>query len=626
MMDQPFFLWALPLLALPWLLQLLRPQKPQRLFFPQMYLLREVILKVRLRKKPNPLWLNLIRCGLLLALLLSLIGVFWPTPTLNPEAAQILLIDDSFYAQADGERGTAGDFWAEQMESAHKLLAGMLEQQKVALVGLSGRPSSWLSVKEAQSEINLWTPSYKGEHWLSVGLQLDRLLRQSTHSALELHVLGEGYSETQQEAAAVLQKFSRQMSIHWPTPKPKKIIENFSLQVETWISATHLVASGRVVPSIQKPYTLRFKGMDGTVEEKTFEGSFRWEFPLTSSGFLELVYSDGFYLDQQIPISGGLQGHGQLFLWKHREAQQRLQDPDYYLEKALSQIAQEQHWDLNLLNPKDWKNLTGGMGDTLVIQDPPYLSENEAQSLERFWKKGGDIFVFLGPRTPLEIFDPCPWMPAQILSRFENDHTILWPKDWTGQCPLFEKLIFKGGWTFKQLHPQSKVLARRADGSPVWIEGPPSETGGRIHLLSSPFHLAWSKATLQADFPTALGLILKGDHEESLTNIYEAGSSFPKSVVATKTLLGSTSTNEMSPGIFELTHANGAVQMVMVRFSRDRYQQRTSIPRTDRMELAFVQTSHRQRMDVFFAVLLLLFLGAESCFLILHKKAFALKN
>ena len=615
-MEHLHFLWALPLLALPWLLRLIRPQKPQRLIFPQSYLLREVLHKYQLRKKPNPLWLNLIRLAILLAMLLSLIGIYWPEQQVNAQASQILLLDDSFYTHGDGDR----QMFERQKTQAYQLLLQMHGQQDVAILGSCGRETPWLKSSEAYRELEKWEASYKGENWLNVGLHLNRLIRQSSSSAMELQLLGDGHSEASAQAVELLQRVSEKIVIHRPKLKPLPFSENRSLQVETWITDQHLVVAGRLVPPLNRASSLKLTFKDGRSEDRIFNGDFRWELPLATTALLEWVERDGFVLDQRVPITGEFNRQRRLFFLKHREAEQRLQDPDYYLDKGLQQICQREQWEYRSLFPSDWNNFSGDSGDIVVLQDPPFLSQSEAQKIERFFKKGGQIFLLCGPSTPIEIFDNCPWIPAQLLSITKTAHRIQWPKAWEESCPLFQALKFSGGWQFEKLQANAQVLARRDDGSPAWIRSAPSEFGGRVNLLSSPFHLSWSSATLQADFPTVLNLMISGMENSPLKRVIEAGSATPKGVLATRSILGSSISGECAPGLVEWTLDDGTLFPVIVQFSPERVKPRSALSLELYPELQKGPSLRKNRMDSVFAILALLFFLLETVFLIYNKK------
>ena len=619
-MEHLHFLWALPLLALPWLLRLIRPQKPQRLLFPQNYLLREVLLKVQLRKKPNPLWLNLIRLLVVLAMILSLVGLPWPEQQLHTQASQILLLDDSFYAHGDGDQQA----FAMQKTQARQLLFQMHGQQSVALLGTSGRETPWLITSEAYKALETWQASYKGENWLNVGHHLNRLLRQSPQSALELHHLGDGYSEASDQAVEVLRRVSDKIAIRRAHQPPGPVAENRSLQVESWVADQKLVVAGRCVPALDRTSTFKFTFKDGHIEVREFKGDFRWEFPQATTGILEWTERDGFGLDQRVPITGEFHRQRRLFFLKHREAEQRLQDPDYYLDKALQQISQREQWEYRSLFPADWNHLAGDSGDIVFLQDPPYLSQSEAQKIERIWKKGAHIFLCCGPHTPTEIFDTCPWLPAQWISMTKTSHKIQWPQPWAMSCPLFTKLDIQGGWLFQQIQAQAQILARRDDGSPVWIKGGPSEFGGRVNLISSPFHLSWSSAALQADFPTALNLMLAGSEVSALKRVVEAGSPTPKGVVATRAVMGASTTGECAPGFVEWTLEDGTLFPALVQFSPERFKVRTPLSFELYPELQKGPSIRKNRMDSTVAFLALFLFLLEVLFLIFNRKRLSL--
>ena len=207
----------------------------------------------------------------------------------------------------------------------------------------------------------------------------------------------------------------------------------------------------------------------------------------------------------------------------------------------------------------------------------------------------------------------------------KSAHHIQWPKTWEVSCPLFQKLDIKGGWLFQQLQENAQVMARRDDGSPVWIKGRPSEFGGCVNLLSSPFHLSWSTATLQADFPTVLGLMLQKTDFSEFQRVVEAGSDIPKGVVASRAILGKSNSQEMAPGFVEFTLADGAIFPVLVQFSPDRFKERTPMPVAMHPELQKGPSGQKERMDLVLGLLLLFLFLIEVLFLLVNKKRLSLQ-
>jgi len=555
------FLWALPLLILPWLLRLIKTQKPVLISFSQSYLLKKVMDAYRPKKRSNPWWLILLRMLILLMLIFLLAGIALPQFRTSGPISAILLLDDSLYSHSKvTEKET---LWTSQIVKARERLANFSIQTKVAIVTSSGKATEWLSLAQAGLFLSKQKAGYKEENWSRVKGQLQKLLRKREHDEVKLILLGDGKS-TQSEG--IVNCFAQ-----WP---------NHDIEVEELDNpySINFSITGKAKPSTKgtllelfidgpnQSAELKFKviAKDGRNLTKTISWNgvsnfIQWELEGEhwSLGHLSLDIVDRFDFDNHLFFNIEESNYQKIVLLQHQQAEKRLQDSGYYLEKALQNLAVLHKIDFRVLSPRSWNSLTGGKGDLLILHDPPFLSQEESQKIIQFVRRGGKALMMPGPLSSAEAMSTNlgEILPAKLKELSRKPLKLTLPENWKQQLPRLIDTPLRGGWMFYQLSSDTQVLMRFEDGSPFWMQRAIGQ--GEIHLMSSPFHIVFSDALVQNDLLTLLNLITNfalnaNVNLEDKLNAGEAIGKKMESILPILSLSRDFDSSFIEPGVYEV--------------------------------------------------------------------------
>lgn len=609
-MDAIQYLWALPLMALPWVLKFILPQEPQKVLFSQMTLLKKVI-QQQSQKKNVKFWLiNAARTACLLALILLLAGILGVNPQLDPNASHVFLIDDTFYAHQDEQEG-----FQQQIKHIHQLLYDLEEQNDVCLLGRSGSSSQWTSPSQLKTLLEKQQAGFQPEQWNKVSSQLTKLQRQRKGSHLAIHLLGSKQCAQIKDFSNWHKQWQHQAKIHDKTTPLAAKTTHASLHISSRIQGESRVFYGKVTPP-QNEVQLTFHGIDGQRSDATLPNPFTWALPSQSSGLIQLQDSPGFKLDREHYFHASHRERQNVYLLAPKEASKRLQDSHYYLKKALFELCAQKRWNLIEVSPLAWPKLQGGTRDIFIIHNPKALSKLEKQNIDRFIKQGGQFFLFPGPHTPFDLIDDLDSKAADLSPGSAKTFKVDWSAQQSHASPL-QELEFQNGWLFQKLKPETQTQARRLDGSPFWLTRPFPQ-GGSFHLCSSPFHIAWSKLALSPHFIPLLDSILTPSHQADELGQLTVGDSLPQAQ-SLRHLMGREHPEQCYPGIFEITQDDGRAQTLALNFPRERFLQRLPMPDIRAIENQTqkeTRSGHFNfRIDPYLAIALLLGLLLEAALL-----------
>jgi hypothetical protein len=560
MIEQSVFLWGLPLLLLPWLLRLIKTQKPLHVHFSQSYLLKKVIDAYRPKKRKNPWWLILLRMLILLIFILLIAGILIPQARSRGPMSLIVLLDDSLYSRSQIQKGKT--LWNACIDKALNEMSGYSLQTKVALVTSTGRSTEWLSLSQAKLILSQKQASYQLENWNHVKGQLQRLLRKREHDDLSLIMIGDGKSTQPGGFSSCLNQWPNQnITIHKIDNPPHK---NYSITASAKPNAKGTLLEIHITgPSEINELKLEVQDKSGLTKNKTLKWQgipnytqWRLEGQNWKQGKLSLNVLDRFNFDNQVYFNVEESNYQQLILLQHQQAEKRLQDSGYYLEKALKSLAFQQNFEFRSISPRGWKSLNGGKGDLLILHDPPFLSKAESEKIAQFTRRGGKTIIMCGPLTSPDALSENlgDALPAYPKEQSRKNLRLELPELWKEQLPRLAKTQLRGNWLFYQLKQDTQVLMRLEDGSPFWTK---RELGqGELHLLSSPFHIMYSDALIRNDLLTMLKLLTEFIYQDNKSDelFLNAGKPAPSEIESVLPILSDHDNFDPSfvhPGIYE---------------------------------------------------------------------------
>lgn len=569
-MTNPLFLLALPLLLLPFLFRRIRPLQPHRIAFSQMPVLQKVLKKIPPLRRRLEIPLLIARILSMLFLILIPLGLLMLFGSAGGQrAAMILLIDDTPAAMRSDLSGTS--LFEHEKDKALEELSRLGIGSEAAVVGFSGRFRGWFSVSQARTEISGMEAGFSPSNWMEVRRKFRSLLRSRSEGELLVSVIGDGKAEDAASLEASLKTLPKGSRINMTplefTPAPNRTL---SARINNNGSALTLEAS---VLHPREDATLRFRleGTDGEVKDfqiipaKEGHTVFRREFESSPirSGALILEGQDGFLPDNRLYFADERGARLNITVLERRESERRLKEAGYFLRRGLGILEQTRPLEVTGRDPRRWKLFNTGFTDLVILNDPPFLSKEEALRLREFVQKGGQVLFLPGPETPPELIDEhfSSIAPA-LLKELEGGEFTLNPEpDWVQILGRFRDSPFRGRWQFYRLHPKAEVLARFKDGVPFWVAAPMGK--GRFHMASTPLHLAWHDAVVLGDFPRLLEAMLKlasskwgGGEGVQL----QVGKIPPEEVTSWKTVLGTgqTGDNRLAPGLYECDLNDGS--------------------------------------------------------------------
>lgn len=560
MIEQSIFLWGLPLLLLPWLLRLIKTQKPLYIHFSQSYLLKKVMEAYRPKKRKNPWWLILLRMLILLVVILLIAGILIPQARSRGPMSLIVLIDDSLYSRSQVQKDKT--LWDLSIDRALQELSTFSLQTKVALVTSTGSSSDWLSISQAKLLVSQKQASYQFENWNQVKGQLQRLLRKREHDDLSFIMIGDGKSTQPGGFSSCLSQWPNQnievIKIDNPIQKNYAVTAAAKPNAKGTLLEIHI--TGPAEPSelklevrdnagLTKNKILKWNGIPN-YSQWNLEGE-NWK-----QGKLSLTITDRFKFDNQVYFNVEESSYQQLILLQHQQAEKRLQDSGYYLEKALKNLAYQQNFEFRSISPRGWKSINGGKGDLMVLHDPPFLSKTESEKIVQFTRRGGKTIIMCGPLTSPDALakNLGEVLPAQPKEQSRKNMKLELPQLWQEQLPRLADTQLRGNWLFYKLKKDAQVMMRLEDGSPFWSKRDLGQ--GELHLLSSPFHIMYSDALIRNDLLIMLKLltefIYQENHNDDLFLI--AGKPAPREIESVLPILSDQDSFDPSfvhPGIYE---------------------------------------------------------------------------
>ncbi|MBF0197422.1 MAG: BatA domain-containing protein [Planctomycetes bacterium] len=580
MFDYPVFLYALPILALPFLLKLIKPPKPTKIPFSQMYLLERVMKNFQPLKKRSPWLLYLIRMLILAVLLMLLAGYLFEQGGGSTAVSLVMIVDDSFYAHS---RSQSGEYlWDEIREDARSKLLHLPVGSATALIGVSGASTGWSSPLEMRRHLAKKKATYLGENWMKVRRELRRLVRSREHGELSVWVFSEGKWSYSDEYNRTLETLPNEAKIRVEA-KEREWLDNAWLKLSFFSEEKSLILKGQISGVGNGTVDVKLSSPEGveelfSVELREGRGEFTKKVSKTvfHTGMVELLLFDRLQLDNRVYYSVNSRSSLNVILLNHRQAEERLQDVGYYLKKGIKTITTNSLLQLVSREPKYWQALHGAPGDVVILHDPPFLAKDEADMLIKFVKSGGQLLLIPGPFTPEDLFKERfgHYMPAELKETVNRPQRIQFDEEWARSCPRLAESELRGKWLFYRMNPQAKTLLRFDDGSPLWMS---SKVGnGQVHLLSSPFHIVWSDAVILSDFPVLLEKVIRkanpqwADFEEALELV--PGKIFPASLSSYRALMTQSeaeSSSEVELGIYSCQLNNGRSLTLPANFEAD---------------------------------------------------------
>jgi hypothetical protein len=551
-------------------------------------------------------------------MILCLVGWFNFSESQNPNHSIVILMDDSFYAQRPSYIQT-------QKRNALEIINGASPHQEVAIAGRSGNSSPWLNINEAKTFIKNWEPSFKEENWDLVSHQMAKKHRHRHGTQMEIHIFGEALTSQPTQLKQALHKRPKSYIIKEKlirTLPPK----NTQLLANAWTEKNKVILKGETSPSTENA-TIRFTSIHGHTQTKTINGHFTWSLEpfqgKADAGKIEWLNNDELAIDNTFYFQGEHSLQKKIILVSPKEASQRLQNSSYYLQKGLTELSRAGKWSFTSSTPFDWHGIPTQNGDTIILHHPMKLSTKEIDSLSKLCQKGGHIFFFMGPQTPVDALDEFPYLPAKPLSIGFEEFNVQWPQHWKTHIPDFCSQQLLGGYRFKDLHPKTIIHSRRNDGSPFWISRS-LEEGGTIHLCSSPYHIAWSTISLKVDFLNSLDYFLTHHEKTSPTPPLQLGEP-PKMVQSLRVIMGESNIDHLKPGIIDIEYGKTKKLRKTINFDPLLVKPRIPFSIPEDTNRSSSQTITHKRIDHIFAIIAAIFILLEASYL-LSKKRTALSS
>jgi hypothetical protein len=410
---------------------------------------------------------------------------------------------------------------------------------------------------------------------------------------------------------------------------------NRSLQARFFTLPGGVLAVGQV-QGLSSPTDLTLYGLEGKTQSVKLEPnesgelSFRHRFEGVYSGQLALEGVDGLELDDKVYFSRDRYTQLRVSLLQLRQGAQRLKDMSYYLAKGFGVLQREFSLELEMPEPRSWATLGSSASDVIILNDLPLLGTQEAEALRDFARRGGRVLWVAGPSLLADHIDESvlAWLPASLKEIQRTDMAL----DLEGQLQRelfrFAPSSFRGRWLMGRLQPQAETLWRFEDGVPFWIKAKLGQ--GEVHLLSSPFHLAWSDALVQGDLPLLLQQILlqvqpKWKRQAARSEL-PFGESFPEDIVSYQRRLGpepSPLRGELcSPGLYECDDQRGERVMLAANPPYDSEARQVLDAKQLRDEGASgARVGVMVRWDRWLALALALFLALEALLLFRRSRA-----
>lgn len=627
-MENPVFLFALPLLLLPLLLRMVRPPRPLLIRFSQMAVLEKVLMRVPTSRRSNPWWLILIRMACMATLLLLVLGLIWQGSLAgSSRIACLILIDDSYHSRTfceDDER-----LWNHLRAAATRELKGLPFGSSSAWVGFSGRHNAWETPAESSQGLEHLPLLAMGEDWFTVRLKLRDFSRSRGQERMEVVLVNGGSVEKRTAMMQALGVLHGNITLRQVTVSPP-LRPNADLQAGISPTRMGLGIHGTVtLPETVTRSSLKLQSLSGKTREFPIEksGPFVWNVEDWSEahGELRLQIQDGLDLDNQVYFADVHQQRFNLVVLDQENARQRLNDVSHYLMRALRSLEDRSALSVERRTPRHWSSFDNGHVDLVILLDPPFLSSAEADVLKRYVRRGGSLMILAGPQCRHEDLELHlgTFLPARFKEIQRTTSKVSSPEplglDRLNSVPL------RARWLFAALGPDAETVLRFDDGAPAWISQ--KMEAGKVHLISSLIHLEWSDAVLLADFPQLVQTLLElsgraWERSQGALSL-EMGTPFPKGIRSIRNLLGGESHtgDRAEPGLYELTDADGVVRTQACNFPSGERMNRVAIDPLDipSRKTALSPEGHPWRADRWIALAFILLVLAEATYL-LHQR------
>lgn len=630
MFEYTIYLWALPLLSLPFFIKFIRPTKPEKVLFSQMYLLYQVLKDTLPVKKDNPWWLYLIRILALLSLIFMIVGILIPRGQFSPEKSVLYICDDTIYSMA--KKRDSKQIWELFKETVFSSSKNFSASTNSAWLGLSGRFINWNNINTNLNLIELTNASYQKTNWPLFYKNFQNLINTRPDENLKIFFISQGKYEEPKHIEQWIKNIPSNLSF-------KKIdlnstfLSNGTIKAHLSKNIEGITIHGQIhYPSLSK-IELKLESINGQTKSKWIQlnnGSANFNWKISNQNFysskLSLNIDDKYDFDNYFFYSLKNVDHYPIVYLDHQQASQRLKDTSYYIKKGFYALSKEYPIQFTAKAPGNWDVLKKFSKGLIILHDPPFLSENEQSILIEKAKKGTHILILPGPMTPVQLFDRGPlkkFLPAKLKEISNQDHHFILDEEWRKNCPKFSNITSHGKWLFYRLKPDSKIKYQYKDASPFWVS---SKIGkGNIHLISSPFHIIWSEAVLLSDFPYVLRELLNSiDRSWIHTNKYslKAGYPFPRQITSMRKILTlDHKSKEVVPGIYEFGLKENLIKWEVCNLQSDLLQERYSLNSTSKVNSSSynrVNSLKTFRIDFLFVILVLILFGTEA--IVLRKK------
>lgn len=628
MFASQIFLLALPVLAIPFLLKLIRPPKPVEVKFSQMYLLDQFLKKVNPARKKSPWLLYLIRILTLFFLVMVLAGFLIPSHVLEPNSGEIFLFDDTFYTQSRNAKGESDFNLLKSKVNAE--LQSLTPGSSAASIGFSGKASPWTTPGDLSTRLSQLGVGYENENWSAIRRELKLLIRTRQHETIRLKIFSSGIIEDQLGYRSMIEELPEFVQVERMDIK-HNILPNMVLSTTITYRDDKIIFSGEITNATSSTQ-VHIESIGG--EKITFaikldqgRGSFIQECDAKSfpAGRIYFNATDQYPFDNQHFFSSKSGGVLRVTQLTHRQAEQRLKDVGTYVDRGFTTLEKKLPLVYRVKSPRYWKSIKQDGDGVVILHDPPFLSDEEASHLQKYVQNGGALVLIPGPFTPLDLLQKrfSGFLPAELKEMQMKDIGLSDDLNWKKHCPKFMNMSFRGRWLLYRLHPQAQTWLRFSDGSPFWTSLNIGK--GSIHLISSPFHMVWSDAVVSSDFPKLLKEMLKqwapDWNTDTSRHTLTPGKSFPKHFISIRQEMGASpfQNNFATPGLYTCNTRAGKSYLLPCNFlakiaERHKMPEEIQSDRRSNFEL-----KNYSRADRIMVILLTLCLIAEAWLLRHHK-------
>lgn len=631
--EAPLFLLALPVVLLPFLIRWIRPPRPLSVAFSQMRILDKVLRRTVPMRRINPWLLYLIRMLAALVLVLLPLGIYLAAAGRGSgRAAVLFLVDDTFHARTRTEAGSS--LWDCYRGIVSTRLDGLPLASSAALLGWSGRRLEWRGPSELKKALGQMPPTYGREDWLGVKQGIRALRRSRSQSRMELVLVSSGRAGEPSGLEQALMQLSEEDRLEMVSVG-EKLLGNYSLRARVLPRKGGALVAGDIsppAPGVAASAKLVLRSPSGQTAQQQFEISAGKAAPIYwevagegfAQGVLSLDLQDGLELDNSHYFTAEAGRELRVMLLDQKSSRERLKDAGYYLREGLKVLEERGVLNLDERDPRDWRGLLGAPADVAVLHDPPFLSDEEAAALLSFANSGGDVVLVAGPETDPETMDKRlgQALPAALKEIQKTDCRLAPEGEWGRRCPRMMATPFRLRWLFYRLAPGARVILSFQDGVPFWICVPLG--GGRVHLISTPFQLAWSDAVVVGDFPrflqemvSALSSPLRRGRGAIAIRM---GEPFPRDFSSVRALMGPQPADldeaGAAPGLYRCVLQDGAEVVLPCNFDPGVEEARSPIGEPRKKGGLSAPPSGRIRLDAACAVIFGLMLLAEAGYLL----------